>query len=1049
MNFTVYKSSAGSGKTFTLVKEYLRLALSDTSDPPQRYRKILAITFTNKAAAEMKERIIAALEELAGSATGELSPMAKALTEELVLDRFSLAGRAADVLRAILHNYTDFAIGTIDSFTHRIVRAFAHDLHLPVNFEVETDDAKLIREAVDILVSRIGEDEKLTDVLVQFSEARTDEQKNWQIERELQDIAGQLLKEEGARHADQLRHLSIDDFLAYRNKLRTLVNGFEAKITGLAKKAMETITAAGLDIGDFASGKTGLAGRLNAYASGNIDNFPTPNSNIEKMLAGGKWHSGKATPAAQAAIKGIQLTLEEIWQELEVLREQEYGQFVLRSMVLKNIYAIAVLNEIEKIIFSFRSEQNILHISEFNRIIARVVFAEPVPFIYERLGEKYVNYLIDEFQDTSVVQWQNLLPLVENALAGNHFTMLVGDGKQAIYRWRGGEVSQFAQLPKVTGHTDNPLVLDREQSLVRNYRERHLAKNFRSKAEIVQFNNAFFRHLAGLLGPSSQVIYDRLEQEFNPENTGGYVRVEALEPEEDEKEQPFLRKTIALVQQLQAEDRPLGEIAILARTNREGTLVATELLEAGIPVLSNESLLLKQSPAVAFMVSLLRCVDHPSDQLAGALALEFLVATGRMLAPLNERLNEFTAAGNNLQAVLTQNGIAFDTVRLARLPLYQRCEELMKTMKLGEKADAYLLFFLDEVLNYTNARNSDRADFFEWWEDRSRKASVVVPEGMNAVTVMTIHKSKGLEFPVVILPFANWSFEQRKKELWIDLDDPELPGLETALVQANKKLELTPAAEVYQEEKGKELLDMLNVLYVAMTRPEQRLYVFTCVTEKKGEPSGISDCFHSALEAMNIPFVDGVAEAGKPAPAELSAKEGLRLIRPASVRGSSWEPRVRIKATSADFWDNEDVHGSRDRGKLLHGILSLITTPGDIDSALETVIQSGLTQPAELPQLKEQLERIVALQDLATCFSSEGKVRRETEILLPGGKRLRPDRVVESGGKTIIVDYKTGSPAPFHRRQLDRYANALKEMGNLKIEKKLVYTDSLKVETWE
>lgn len=1046
MNFTVYRSSAGSGKTFTLVREYLRIALTDTFDPPQRYRKILAITFTNKAAAEMKERIIRSLKELSNPAAGKISPMSVVLKEELKLDSLTLATRSSNLLRAILHNYTDFAIGTIDSFTHRIVRAFAHDLRLPVNFEVETDADKLIREAVDILVGKIGDDPQLTELLVQFSARKADEEKTWQIEFELREIGKELVKEEGARNAELLRGLSIENFMQINEKLKKSRNDFEAKIISIAKEAVGIISGAGLVMDDFSFKKAGIAGRFFAFSKGELDKIGDPNKNIEKLFSGGKWFSGDASKASQSVIAGLQDSLGSLWKKIEAVKEEDYPAYVFHKMLQQNIYAIAVLNEIERIIFSFRSEQNILHISEFNRIISRIVFAEPVPFIYERLGEKYSNYLIDEFQDTSVVQWQNLLPLVENSLAGNFFNMLVGDGKQAIYRWRGGEVEQFAKLPVVIDPSENPLVKEREQSLVRNFAVQHLGTNFRSKSEIVQFNNSFFRFLSGRLGVASKVIYDKLEQEHVPANQGGYIRIEELEPLEDEKNEIYIAKTLERIQLLNAEGWAYADIAILVRTNNEGAMIAGALIENKIPVLSSDSLLLKQSAIVSFMVSILRCIDFPGDELAGAQVLEYLVSTKRIPLPLHECLKQFNESRNNLQEVLIKNNIQLDLLRCSRLPIYQRCEEIITCFKLGDKADSYLVFFLDEILNYTNSRSKDKNDFFDYWEDRSKNASVVVPAGMNAVTVMTIHKSKGLEFPVVILPFANWKIEKNNVKKWITFSDPEIPELHTALIPLTQELLKTPFADVYEEERDKTLLDSLNVLYVGMTRPEQRLYVFTEMLDK--EAASISFFFKSALEQMNLPFIDHVVELGKPALPEKRKENELVCIRPEKIQSHSWENRVQIRSTSSDHWDMEDALGSRDKGNLLHEILAHITTADDIDSAIEKAIQDGLTDAQEGKTLAELLRQLVHLPELASSFSGNGKIRRETELLLPDGKRLRPDRVIENSQETIIIDYKTGEPNERYKKQLNGYADVLVQMGYTNIKKKIVYTETMTVEAW-
>lgn len=1046
MNFTVYRSSAGSGKTFTLVREYLRIALTDTYEPPQRYRKILAITFTNKAAAEMKDRIIRSLKELSNPVEGKISPMAKILKEELKLDDLTLATRAQNLLRAILHNYTDFAIGTIDSFTHRIVRTFAHDLRLPVNFEVELDAEKLIREAVDVLIGKIGEDTALTELLVKFSSSRAEGEKNWQIEHQLKEIGAELVKEEGARHVELLSGLSVSDFMHIADKLAKANKETEGKIILLAKEAVAAIETNGLTVDDFSHGKNGIAGKLFKLASGSLDSFGDGNKNIEKMFAGGKWNSAKASASAQAAIEQIKPVIENAWKKLEEIRENEFPEFIFHGLLLKNIYAIAVLNELKNILHSFRSEQNILHISEFNRIISEIVFAEPVPFIYERLGEKYSNYLIDEFQDTSVVQWQNLLPLVENSLAGNDFNMLVGDGKQSIYRWRGGDVEQFAKLPETINPSQNPLVKDRELSLVRNFEEKFLLTNYRSQSEIVKFNNAFFRALADKLGAGSKKIYDKLEQEHLAEREGGYIRVEELEQSE-EKNEVFISKTLETIQSLVKEGWDYKDISVLVKENKEGSWLAAAMIEKNIPVLSSDSLLLKNSAVVSFMVSLLRCIEHPSDELSCAQVLEFLVTTKRIDLSLQECLSIYHETENNLQQTLSQLNIRIDLRRNSRLPLYQRCEEIIAAFELGAKPDSYLVFFLDEILNFTNSRGRDKNDFFSYWEDRSRNASVVIPEGLNAVTVMTIHKSKGLEFPVVIIPFANWEIEKFTPKKWLRFEDPLIPALKTAFVTLVKDFSKTSFADVYEDEKDKTLLDSLNALYVAMTRAEKRLYIFT-ERVKKEEGGFISYFFGPVLEKLHSPFTDHVSETGKPAPPGKSAEPVMLCIRPEHLNNNTWEDRVRIRSGSADLWDEDDATGKRDRGNLIHAILAFISTEKDIAAAIEKSIQEGLASASESASLKELLAGLVSHPELAAAFSGKGKIRKETELLLPNGRRLRPDRVIELSNETIIIDYKTGASLPKHKKQIDGYAEVLKEMGYTSIKKKIVYTETLTVESW-
>ncbi|MGL5890085.1 MAG: UvrD-helicase domain-containing protein, partial [Bacteroidia bacterium] len=324
-NFTVYKSSAGSGKTFTLVKEYLKLALADTADPPQLYKHILAVTFTNKAAAEMKARIISALKELSQAQTGEPSAMAAALGTELLLDPFTLADRAQSILRAILHNYTDFAIGTIDAFVHRIVRAFAFDLHLPVNFEVETDEKKLLRQAVDLLIGRIGSDEQLTEVLVQFAESKTEEDKSWQIEQELLNTAKHLLREEGPEKIERLRNLSLGEFLEMRNTLRKTTDAFAEQLKQLARAALESIENAGVDASVFYRGNSGAPKWFEYLAEGRFEKLNEYSSYVDETFENDKWYASKVTAAQKATVDGLKPVLTDFRNRIIKLRDKQYG----------------------------------------------------------------------------------------------------------------------------------------------------------------------------------------------------------------------------------------------------------------------------------------------------------------------------------------------------------------------------------------------------------------------------------------------------------------------------------------------------------------------------------------------------------------------------------------------------------------------------------------------------------------------------------------------------------------------------------------------------
>ena len=1051
MSFTVYRSSAGSGKTFTLVKEYLLLALSDTQVPPQKYRHILAITFTNKAAAEMKERVVNALRGLSEKDSSKLSGSIKTLFDilqkELNIPAHELSARAENVLQAILHNYSDFAIGTIDGFTHKVIRTFAHDLHLPLNFEIEMDSEKLLREAIDLLLSRIGSDEQLTRALVEFTESKADEEKNWNIEYDLAKFAGNLLKEDGEIHLKNLRQLTTGDFFAIRDEVAATIKKFEADARRIAGEAFSILEKHNLTAESFYQGKNGIHTYFRKLKQGDVD-YIRPNSHVVRTVSENKWPGGKASNPDKAKIESIKPALVNCFNALQELAGKEYEHYVLCREINRKIYSLAVLSEIEKLMIEHKKENNVLHISEFNRIIANIVMHQPVPFIYERLGEKYNHFLLDEFQDTSFLQWNNLLPLLDNSLAENNFNMLVGDGKQSIYRWRGGEVELFAQLPKLSGSEHNTLLKERERSLENHFQLKNLDKNFRSKREIVELNNELFRYASQTFLPGAyQKIYHDLEQQADPSNTGGYIRIEFLPKETGDPDETVKVKTLELVWQLQKENFRLRDIAIITRNNKEGSLIASHLIENNIGVISSESLLLKNSAEVNFLTNLLRFIDEPGDIVPRTAILQYLIANNKIKDEnFHERLIFINSASaiSGLLALLKQHGFDLNASILAKMPLYELSEELVRIFGLGDKAPAYVQFFLDEVLAFGLRNPNNISEFLNWWEERSEKASVIVPEAMDAVNVMTIHRSKGLEFPAVIMPYANWQMDKGKDELWIEVDESIAPKMSSALVPNSKALEKTAYAPVYEEEYGKALLDNINLLYVAMTRPSERLYL---ISTFPGPKKNLSKIFTGFLEHKML-FDPGnfIYEFGKGVAHTQKETTGTQSIATGNFISHHWRDKVQIRQSAGDAWDDSEKQEKRSSGILLHNALARVTNHTQVRTALETMVNEGLLNGEEEKEMELQLNALLSVQDIRKFFEPGLTVKNESELLLPGGESFRPDRVIIIARKAIVLDYKTGIEKKSHKKQLERYADLLKGMGFTEVEKYIIYTTANKIE---
>ena len=1053
-NFTIYKSSAGSGKTFTLVKEYLALALNDPSDQPQAYRHILAVTFTNKAAAEMKERIIKALKELAEEDYSKVSSGTKNLLIELkkheILNRYEklddkiIRKRAQNVLTAILHNYSDFAIGTIDAFVHKVVRTFAFDLKIPMSFEIEMDDDKLLTQAIDLLIAQIGNDEKLTKALVEFTESKTDDEKSWHIENDLKLFAKNLLDEEGAIYIEKLKHLSVDDFFEIKDTLASEMKKFESAVTVEAKKAVEVIKKAGLTNKDFYYGDKGIANYFEKLCNGKMD-YINPNSYVQATAGDDKWTGGKVSAESKSAIEGIKSILLDCFSKIQEIKDTSYSNYILYSLINKNIYSLAVLNEIEKLLTEYKTQNNILHISEFNKMISKIVLNEPIPFIYERLGERYNNYLIDEFQDTSVMQFQNLLPLIDNSLANGHFTMLVGDGKQAIYRWRGGEVEQFAQLPKVFKHNDNPLVLEREDALIRNHNPQMLNKNYRSKREVIEFNNTLFRTLSGRLNEKYQGIYKSLEQGFNPENVGGFVQVEFIEGVKDDFRDQNKLRTLELIHQLQKDNYLLKDISILVRKNTDGSDIANYLTQNGIEVISSDSLLLSNSAEINFLHSLLKYLSNTSDTIVQTEILEYLLASKFISSTT---LDETLQTRTGISAILKNAKVDFSVTHLSKMALYELCEELIRIFKLNATPNAYIQFFLDEVLNYSIKKNNNLNDFIEYWEEKKEKASLIIPQGMDAVSIMTIHRSKGLEFPVVILPFSNAETKNGKKNLWIDLENEKLEKLPSAIVPTNKSLEETPYADLYQEEKNKSLLDNLNVLYVGFTRAEERMYVLSGMPSKKTENlSSVSDMLAYYYQQNKEWEEDKkIYTFGEEVNHKKSIKEKETLnYELATFNSNRWRENIKMRAAAPSIWNTNMAEVKKDYGNVVHTALAKVKVAEDIAPSLSAMCAEGLITTEEKEILTKTLTKILKLPKLAPYFKTGLVIKNEAEIVTSGGELYRPDRVVLDGKKAVIIDYKTGEERKKHKEQIIGYSDLLGQMGYIVTERLLVYIEDEKV----
>jgi len=1022
--FKIYSASAGSGKTFTLVKEYLKICLLSKST--QKFVGVLAVTFTNKAASEMKERIIKSLKAFSSPKEAEQTEldMLALISEETGLSKEEIQKRAINIFEHILHNYSRFSIGTIDKFTHRIIRTFAQDLGLPANFEVEMEHELLLKQAVDLLISRSGQDKDLTQLFVNFIQDKTGEDKSWLIENDFYKIASELLKESGQKHCEKLKDLSLKDFFSIRKKIYTYIDGFdkEMETIGLAYRA-ET-EKLGLQAEWFSGGANGLSKYFQYLREKRWEKYVPSATNL-KNFDKEDWSAGKAPSKAISSIEQIREKFYPLAKKaLEKLHD--YPKYLQFRLIARNFYAMAVINEISKELENIKSQNNIIPIGEFNKKIAEVLQNEEGNFIYERLGERYANYFIDEFQDTSELQWKNLLPLIENAIADGlkpGSAMIVGDAKQAIYRWRGGEVDQFIDLQK---KADAPVVGPYK---MKNF---PLDNNYRSTREVVEFNNKLFSSIAHQIKDEDyKALYHELKaQELK--GPGGYVQLEYIE-NGDAHDDMQLESCLNSIRDLKGEGFNYGDICILTRTKAKGALLAKHLSDENIPVISSESLLLEQSTEVRFILNFLRFLNEPNHPRYRFKILEYLFEQEGYVHSVEGKHAELKNWSKGKLAsfnkYLKGQADEYDMAKWKSLAIVELCNKIIHSFALENEAKVYTQFLLDEVWAYSTKYSQDLYGFLNYWKERAHKLSIAIPEGIDAVQVMTIHKSKGLEFPVVLFPFANWNAtSERDAKSWVSINEPELDGLASSLIPLSDKLEscTPPLQDLYKEHQSKVLLDNLNMLYVALTRPKTRLYIFTSTKDRS---KNLNEFFDTLLkEEGKWQEGQSLYSFGEKVKSKQKAlRKNQTIKRVDAIEDIS--KVVRISKMAPKMWDVDAPEKGSDKGKKVHELLSYINDARDLESALEKGLRKGLISKSETPELRTLLERVLNDKDLKKYFVEGLKIKNEEDILRPKGEVLRPDRLVFDGNSVTIIDYKTGEEIESHKDQILGYKSIIEDMG--------------------
>lgn len=1015
-SFIIYDASAGSGKTYSLVRSYLQAILH--TNHPENYQSILAITFTNKAAYEMKTRVLTQLNEFSSKKILlEPTEMFQEIVKQCGVDKEVIHQRAAKALHHILQNYGHFSITTIDSLTHQIVRTFARDLGLSSTFEVMLETDLLLEQAVDLLIEQTGENKQQTKILTDFVIQKASDNKSWDVSVDLNKIAPLVYNENHYNQLRQMNHKSWNDFLTLQKKIQTQKTACVEAMNKGSEQLYKKVIDSGIEEGSFSYKE--LIKQLEKGQSSNPKSIPS--KRLLSLNENNQILKKSASQSEQSALASMQGDIDQ-WIEVVTLQQKTLN---LLQLIDKQRVPFSALHAIYKTAQDLQKNQDKRLLSSFNPLLFETISELPTPFVYERLGVKYRQIFIDEFQDTSLLQWKNLIPLLDNAISSTDSSiLLVGDAKQSIYRWRGGYPEQFIDLTK--GITPFPI----DPEVIR------LSKNYRSQDTIVKTNNTFFKESGAVLSsPDYQNLFKKGADQETNNNPGGAVTFTFVEGNTIEEREPNYLEAIHQ-QLIDCENRKYkrNEICILVRKRQQGVLITEYLAQQNIDVISAETLLLSQSKKVNVLLSWLQLRINQNDEEARKVILDYFHTDDQ---------DQFIWDREGLKKPIHQfvkqiNGDQFDFSFeiFQQKGIYEAVEYTIDALDMATALCPYISGFLEEIIEFTRNTATDDKGFLSHWEMIKDKRSVRLTSKNNAVEVMTIHKAKGLEFPVVIFPFAETTIVSSKPTThWIDVPQELFAGFSSLLVGLNKDFSETSDSNhaIYEAVKETQALDALNTLYVAMTRPENELHIIS--HSQLNNSKSYADLFWEFVNNNDLPklkenqFISG----------KLTTSQ---IISAASkpTKATTWITNASVATTIRKSQQSKSQDNGVDFGYVFHEIMSRIYVKTDVEDAIQYAYNQGNISIDQVGELTKLIDELVNHNELGHFFNSKGTQYNERTLFSTEGISLRPDCfVVLPNKEAAILDYKTGKPKPAHEDQLNEYASLLEKLGYTVKKKTIVY----------
>ena len=1070
---SVYKASAGSGKTFTLATEYIRLLV----DNPLSYRNILAVTFTNKATEEMKMRILSQLYGI-WKQLPDSSDYLEAIRQKTGFEPRLISERAGIALANLLHNYNYFRVETIDTFFQSVLRNMARELDLTTNLRIGLNDTQVEELAVDQLIADLSTTDVMLQWILKYIMENISEDKAWNIISQIKNFGHTIFRDDYKAVSRQLEQKMQEEgfFEDYTRRLRELRQMAVEHMKEVAASFFDALEGEDLTIDDLANKSRGIAGFFLKLQKGIFD--PSiENASVANCLGNSEKWCAKSHPRRELIISLAEGTLGEILRYAVGERPRQWKLYKSADLTLRHLNQLRLLSSIEQKVHELNESANRFLLSDTQQLLHSLIGESDSPFIFEKIGTQLEHVMIDEFQDTSTVQWQNFRVLLAEAMSHEGSSnLIVGDVKQSIYRWRSG---------------DWRLLNDIEQQFnAQQIETLPLKTNYRSERGIITFNNAFFRQAADLeyatqreLGESEakqlQRAYADVEQQIPAKRqSGGYVDIRLL-PGSDDYQELTLQHIAQTIGDLISQGIRQQDIAILVRANASIPHIAHYFMEQmpQVTIVSDEAFRLDASQAVCLLVNALRLLIHPDDLLTKAAIVRTYHCD--VLGEHDEE-NELLLSTTDLDSYLPEDYIAhFD--QLLSLPLYDLVERLYAIFGLEslDTQSAYVSAFYDRLSDYVNENATDISDFLREWDETLCSKTIQSDEN-EGVRIFSIHKSKGLEYDHVIIPFCDWTIERSGNILWCTPTEEPFSDLPIAPIDYSQKQMMgTIYEQDYLHEHLQNTVDNLNLLYVAFTRACKSLYVIGRRGGKNTRSALIEQCLPLIVDKLEAATLEGLEdEKGvlhfayphsttnispssfllPPSSKNTSQNPFLQPSDPINVAVRTFASKVNFQQSnrSRNFVEGDDEDAQQRRqyiqtGSVLHEIFSTIRTAADIPDALQRLQFEGVLYDEHITteRIKEMLKKRLEHPRVRDWFSNRWTLFNECTILSVEDGQLherRPDRVMTDGHEWIIVDFKFGAPHPEYHDQVREYMQLLASMGHQHISGYLWYVYSNRIE---